>query len=606
MNSFTLANFKKVIPRNLITEGERIYKLGDVKKIVSADGRDWNVDVSVGREIFNVEISVDLDKNITDHFCDCPSETEHCHHQAAAFLKLKEILPTFKAGTTNKPQKKELVVKKKKKAVSPVEAILDEVSMLELHAFIIKSASEDKSFKSLFMLYFADKNESNDKKYYGDILKNTLSNIKRNGHLNKTETKKYVKTVEGLASTASDAIASLKFKDFAPIALALIETMEPHFKRLDDGEYKLHKIQEQNFQNFVLAAQRAPYEIRVTIIKDLLAVIEPILTDLYDHYQHGGFITMLKKIGQVAELKDIFISFVEKNLVKKYANDSFWAFISGGSESSLEIELVELARTFYLDNKSEDKIPKLLAKHTHISKYRKEYIDYLCSTNNYQEARKILENLLFTTNFSGRITGIDFFYFNKIEEIYEKLNDTQGIINTLQLRFRLGDFKQLSILEKIKKIADKTQWEAVFEQTKKDILAYDKARHSNIYGFYNYSSQNKIPLGVGHLYVFDARWDELNAMVKKNNDLESYGAFCEYLLIHNYKEAFGFFKQKLESFLTTVDYSKYPIFAQILKNLQGFNDETQEFIRNLLSHIRKHHSGKKKLAEELRKVGILV
>ena len=75
MNSFTLSNFKKTIPSNFVTEGEKIYKRGDVKKIVSSDGREWKVDVTVGKEVFNVEISIDLEKSITDHFCDCPSET---------------------------------------------------------------------------------------------------------------------------------------------------------------------------------------------------------------------------------------------------------------------------------------------------------------------------------------------------------------------------------------------------------------------------------------------------------------------------------------------------------------------------------------------------
>ena len=133
MNSFTLSNFKKTMPANLMAEGERIYKFGDIKKIVSADGRDWKVDVTVGKEVYNVEISIDLEKSITDHFCDCPSETEHCHHQVAAFLKLKEILPNFTAGKTNKPTKAKDATPKKKKPLSPIEAILEEVSVLELH-----------------------------------------------------------------------------------------------------------------------------------------------------------------------------------------------------------------------------------------------------------------------------------------------------------------------------------------------------------------------------------------------------------------------------------------------------------------------------------------
>jgi hypothetical protein len=605
MNAFTLSNFKKVIPKNLIAEGERIYKLGNVKKITSADGRDWNADVMVDRETFNVEISIDLEKSITDHFCDCPSETEHCHHQAATLLKLKEILPNFKAGKTNKPKKKDEVVKKKKKPSSPVEAILDEVSMLELHAFIIKSAAENKVFKNLFMLYFADKNESNDRKYYGEILKSAIASIKRNGNLTKSETKKYIKTVEGLSATANDAINTLKFKDFAPIALAFFETLVPHLKRLDDGESKLLNIQRSNFTNFVVVAQKAPYEIRVTIIKELLEVIEPILNDLYNTYRWWGFMDMLKEIGKVPELKDIYISFVEKNLAKESIRNSFWAFASGAGETTLETEFVELAKAFYQENKNADKIPKLLAEHTHVSKYRKEYLEYLFDIKDYEEAQNLLEKFLFKNESSGRTLHIDPFYLNKLDEVYEKLNNVEGKINALKLRFRLGEFKQFSVLDKIKAMTDKTQWETVFEEIKKEILDYHRARYANMFSSFHHPNKDKIPLELGHLYVFDSRWEELNAMVKKNNDFESYGVFCEYLLLYDYENIFNVFKQKLQDYLKSPDYSQYANYANVVKALQGINAETKEFTNQLIRNIKTYHSGKKKLLDELKNVGLV-
>ncbi|MDZ7897348.1 MAG: hypothetical protein U5N85_04875 [Arcicella sp.] len=605
MNAFTLSNFKKIIPKNLIAEGERIYKLGNVKKIVSSDGRDWNADVTVDREVFNVEISIDLEKSITDHFCDCPSETEHCHHQAAALIKLKEILPNFTAGKTNKPKKKDEVVKKKKKSSSPVEAILDEVSMLELHAFIIKSAAENKVFKNLFMLYFADKNESNDRKYYGEILKSTIASIKRNGSLNKSETKKYIKVVEGLSATANDAVNTLKFKDFAPIALSFFETLVPHLKRLDDSEIKLTNIQRTNFTNFVLVAQRAPYEIRVTIIKELLEVIEPILTDLYNAYRFYGFIEMLREFGKIPELKDIFISFIERNLAKGNISNSFWAFSSSSGDTTLETEFIELAKTFYKENNSADKIPKLLAKHTHVAKYRKEYLEYLFDINDYQEVKKLLEKLLFRNEFSERNTYFDPFYLNKLDEVYEKLNDFEGKINALKLRFRLGEFKQFSVVEKIKKMTDKAQWDAIFESIKKDILDAHKAKYRNMFSSFQHPYENKIPVALGHLYVFDSRWDELDVMVKKNNDLESYGTFCEYLLLHNHENTFNTLKQKLQDYLKNPDYSQYANYANVIKALQGVDVETKEFTVQLLRNIKTYHSGKKKLLDELKNVGLI-
>jgi hypothetical protein len=94
-------------------------------------------------------------------------------------------------------------------------------------------------------------------------------------------------------------------------------------------------------------------------------------------------------------------------------------------------------------------------------------------------------------------------------------------------------------------------------------------------------------------------------MVKKNNDLESYGTFCEYLLLNNYESTFDYFKQKLEVFLKNPDYSEYPAFAKAVKNLQSMSPETKEFTNKLLHQIKTYHSGKKKLFDELRNAGVL-
>ncbi len=592
MNSFTLSNFKKTIPSHFVTEGEKIYKRGDVKKIVSSDGRDWKVDVTVGKEVFNVEISIDLEKSIVNHFCDCPSETTHCNHQVAALLKLKEVLPSFKAGKTNKPQKEESA--KKKKPLSPIELILNEVTELELHTFIKKSAAENKIFQNLFLIYFADKNENNDRKYYGEILKNTIANLKRSGSLNRGDSKKYVKAVEELSATANDAILNLKYKDFAPIALAFIETLAAHLKRVDDSENKLHTINQLNFKNFVVVAQKAPHEIKIAIIKELFEAIDTTLSDLYNNYR-VGLIEMLSNIGTVSELKDIYISFVEKNLASGNFSGGYWSFSSNEGEKTLVTELIELARKYYETNNLSHKVPLLLAKHTDIPKYCKEYLNHLFDVKNYEEAKKILEQLLFkTSNSSPSLSGIDIFYLNKMDEIYEKLGDVEGKINALKLKFRLGEFKQFSVLEKIKALTDKTQWDVVFKAIEKEVMDNHKAKFSNFYGYYRQPETNKKPIGLGHLYVADSRWDELGAMVKKNNDLESYATFCDYLLFSDYENTFDYFKKNLQNFLKdNTNDANYPFFVKALKSLHEGNAETKDFAENLLQYIIKQHTGKK-------------
>ncbi len=596
--SFTLSNYKKTVPTNLVKEGDITFRQGGVKKLDCNKNNEWIAEVMVGQEVFNVEIMIDDEKTILDHFCDCPSETEHCRHQVATFMRLIEVLPTI-AKKKAVAKKKEPVAKKKK--LSPIDTILNEVSLHELHEFIRKTTTDNKTFKNTFLVYFADKNENNDRKYYSEVLRSTISSIKRNGYLNLRDSKKYSQTVQELSGKATDAFAAKKFKDFAPIGFAIIETLIPQLQRLEDSEHKCHNVIRTTFKQFEESVQKAPYDIKTPIFKELFEVLGNNLSEIHRSFRHE-LVELWKKISQESDLVSLYVAFLDKQRTGYIKRDGgYWSYSSFGGETTLETDLVDSKRAYFEANKMDSYIPSLLAQHLHVNRYQKEHIEYLFQQKNYQEAKGILEKILL--NKSGSIGGVDVFLLNKLDEVNEKMDDKVGMVLGLLQRFRLGDYKQYSVLDKVKKLQNEVQWEDTFNLLVKELTAKSQRVVYN-YGFHSNVKSNKIPISVGRLYAFDERWDELEKIVWKNNDLESYGAFCKYLLIHNFEKTFNFIKANLLEWIKKMNPNEYAHVATLIAGLQSVGKPTKEFTDLVVQNIQTYHKGKKSFYIALKNNGV--
>jgi hypothetical protein len=598
--SFNLTNFRKAVPPQYVDEGEKTFKMGGVKKIDSNKSNEWIAEVQVGNEVFNVEIMIDDEKNILDHFCDCPSETEHCRHQVAAFLKLKEVLPLV----AKKKEKAPKPVIEKKKKLTPVETILSETTLKELQDFIRKASAENKLFQSLLLMHFANKTESNNRKYYTDVMKNSLSSIKRNGHLGKGDSKKYLKTIEDLENKAIKAYTDKQYKEFSVIALAFLELLVVQLERLDDSDYRFQKILQDTLSYLGKAINETTHEIKAPIIKEAFEVIGANIQLLYNKCS-TDLLKFFKVIGNEPDLASEYSRFLDEYRIKQKDRHSYWgggfSTIGGGTTTTLETELVDLKRAFLEANGKSDMVQKLLSEHLNIKQYKREHIQYLMDNEKFEDARIKIEKDIFNRNDSIIGDYVDVMYLNHLDKIYEVLNDKRGQVKIFLLRFRLGEYKQYSILEKIKSIQSPAEWEGTFQNLIKEIK--DSKKPSNFYG-YGYPTNPKLPISVGHLFVFDNRLKDLETMVAKNDDFETYGAFAPYLLANNFEKYHQIFEKNLLKWFQKSNYNDYEGFVNILVALQDAGKPAEAFLDSVIKNLKNFHTGKRKLIEMLYKAKI--
>lgn len=599
---FTIADFHKTIPAALVKAGERLFKNEAVKLVSTSKKNEWTAEV-LDKETFNVEIMLDEKHNILDHFCDCPTESEHCEHQVAALLKLRQTLPLYEKKQTKTKKEKEVKVKKK---TDPVSQILEEVSLVELREFVQKAAAAQKDFKNMLLVHFSEKSENNNRKYYTDVLRTSISNVKRSGSLNVKDTKRFLPTAEQLWKKAQDSLIKNNFKDASPILLAIIETLTQQSERLSDSNGVVNQIIQNTYAELTKLIEKVPFEFQKAIADELFEVLESNMSFYYNHFRNLTF-DLLRLFARYTDLHLTYVQFLDKVLkqpnVNSTNNSSFWSYSSFSFESTLESELVTLKRRLYEVQKQEDKIPALLARFQHIDKFRKEYVEYCLSIKDYTEARKVLEKFLNDKNLLLDGARIDKFWFETLLTVCRLQKDVQGQINTLRLQFILTGYEKISLLPVLKQLCSTEEWNILFAEFKKATLK--QTTDMQQYGYFGYRDIPKpFPSKTANLLVFDERWQELWDLLSSQKFFDPYGLYGKYLTHAFAEELFALYKKNIRKWIDDASsMDNYRAIVAILVTFNELNDEGKELVQSQVNHIRIAHKRKHQFLSLLKEVG---
>ncbi len=136
----TLKNFGTSLPKELLQLAEK----NKVRECDEPEKGHFIAYVDEGKESYDVSITISKSGEITDNVCDCKNGNTFCRHKAALLVHVangKKIKP----ATTVKAKKK----------VSAVEALLEEVSFLELKEWAKEILGKNKDLELSFINRFS-------------------------------------------------------------------------------------------------------------------------------------------------------------------------------------------------------------------------------------------------------------------------------------------------------------------------------------------------------------------------------------------------------------------------------------------------------------------
>jgi hypothetical protein len=363
----------------------------DIFDIKQLDENRWQAKYHGNYGIYTIKMTLDKNGKAQNFSCTCPSDYYPCKH--IGYVQ-SAILNHIKTKTS------------KQSSASPtVSDVLQNVSLDELRAFVIKKATYDNELTNNIMLEFAgkiiktkiveyeDEEEYEDENPYSSIICNALSNIdgypdKSHSYYDDGDYYIDLSILEEWLQKAKDFESQEKFEKAILICKACIEEYAQWTVDNQGGYYEVENfIAEDYMTDFFTLLKRVANSGKI----DKKLLYEYCQTEIAKEKYKGTDIfnefndLMANAAADVNP--DEFIAF-QNALLKKVTDKSSY-------EAKKILERIICA---YRTNNQTEKAEKIIEKNLQIEAFCRQTVEKRISEKNYDEAKKLINNSLENTN----------------------------------------------------------------------------------------------------------------------------------------------------------------------------------------------------------------
>jgi hypothetical protein len=322
--------------------------------------------------IYTVKIEFDANGRRKDFSCTCPSDGYPCKH--IGFLE-REIR-----------EKSAKIIDKQRKNELTVEDILQNVTLDELRAFVIKKAKFNSDLTKAITLEFAEKlKETVAKKAVGNIYKPLVEADLRNVEFDLEDEDYYYEDAEVDLSVLGDwydkaksLISQQKYEDALQICQAVIEEYAEWYEAVDGDtrDYIEQDFQEDFFSLLTQMAKNKQIDSR-SLYEYCKQELQK---EVYYTDTRNLFNDLMSELANAVN-PDEFIA-MQNELLKKVAD-----------KSSREAEtIVRRLYDFYLSNNQKNKAEELAEKNLQIESFCKFALEKRIAENRLSEAKQLILN----------------------------------------------------------------------------------------------------------------------------------------------------------------------------------------------------------------------
>lgn len=263
-----LNQFEQYIDETILKRGLQYFKKGHVHEPEEISPGVYEAIVE-GTEDYNVRLTI---KNgiITEHVCDCPYDFGPvCKHVAAVIfylvqdeLELNNKTKKAKTKQTSKPAKQKTVAEQ-------VDELLEKATHDELKQFVREQASQNASFRNLFLSSFVQHNSNESKELYVKQVKAILKAASdRHGFIDWSASRLVGKAVDNLLESARKQIDNCNYRSAVFICTAVMEQMTEALQYADDSNGEIGGRVDAAYEMlYNIALEQSSEEIRKLIIE---------------------------------------------------------------------------------------------------------------------------------------------------------------------------------------------------------------------------------------------------------------------------------------------------------------------------------------------------
>lgn len=576
----TLQNFELRLNQTILKRGKQYYENGAVTDLEETGKSIWQAEV-IGSATYTVEIKLINKNTIEDHSCDCPYDGGTCKHFAAVLFRLKEALTNTKA---EQPER------------SGFKTLLQKISLEEYQEFILAHAAKDKNFRSVFELWFADKDSRIDTgKKYTDLIKSIIRKNTTEGYIGYQAAYSLVNEINKLLDRGDDLILKGNFQDAFILARSALKEVIELVAYNDDSNESIGDLISRVIQLIgnVAAAQGA----EITLKEQIFTFIQ---TELGNHlyFDYGDFgyemINVYQRLAIRLNKEEAFLNYINARIAKHSAE----------SHSHEKIAFLVLKIGFLKAIGKVDEAAELIQQNLEIVEIRQAEVDSAINKKAFPLAKKLItegieiakqkEHPWIVSEWEKELLRIA-----TLEEDKETIRHYAKHF-TFDRRFNRDYYIQW------RKTFTATEWKEVIEKYIEEQTDQIEQQYQINKGILWYSSDLILLDALAPVYVEEKYWDRLLALVSKETDLDRILQYHDHLVKEYPSELLALYLPAFErKGHTAGNRGEYAKLAGKMKMVMKSIPQGKEKIIAVARNLKQQYPRRPAMIEELNKVIIM-
>ncbi|MDQ0973695.1 hypothetical protein QFZ31_003573 [Neobacillus niacini] len=520
-----LIDFEQAIDNRILKRGLDYFDQGHVVSLETKDKKKYKARVD-GSEVYRVEISLNLNDEIEESYCDCPYDLgEFCKHEAAVLFALKNM------KTFGEPA---VVVE------NDLKQVLAEQNKDELVRILLEISDDYPDIEKRLLFKFA--NNEDEITASKKLIREYINNAKRNGFI---DWRHVDSALQGAEMTLKKAQEKIEMGDSKTAVLLALEVLSPVVKMIqfcDDSNGGVSFIMNRAISTIEQAVTTNLEHLDEKEQKKLFEVIlKEALKKQFDGWSDWRF-GLLNVCAIFSHKKDLRKK-LEKQLemLEQKAGNSWGEEYEKKQVKLLQFEIIEKC-----DGTSAAE--KFIYKNIKISDFREKAITRALENSDYE---KVLELCISGEEVDKSYRGLVHQWREYRYLAYEGLGDVK---NQRKLAYEFLFNNKYSYYMKLKELYEQDEWPEVLGRL---IEAFEKEQYqSTVYieilkeekltqQIIEYCKKHKSLIMDLYPYLMESHFEEANDLfinyielsAEGTSDRRGYRNVCK--LIKTYKKAFG-------------------------------------------------------------------
>ncbi|WP_157698586.1 SWIM zinc finger domain-containing protein [Sphingobacterium sp. G1-14] len=490
-----LSSFEKQINSTILQRGKVYYQKGQVESLEETEDGVWSAAVT-GSDDYFVEIGISKKGFVNNYECDCPFDSDLCKHVVAVLYAIRDekaIAPEDVPKTT------------KKKTKLSFQKLLDNISSDELKAFIVQYSKKNKSFKSDFELFFAEKDENFDiEKQIKDQIRKAIKTYSKHEFIDYGSSGKLARELEKILMQGQYYLSQKNFLYGSLLCMIYIQEVMPVITYADDSNGYLGDAIDSGISLLTDIAVQSPVDLKQKIATYLNKVLQQ---DLYFDYGNFGY-DMTDLYAQLClDLSKIddFMNFADAAIYKARLDHYDY-------RSSFFIQIK--ASILQNGNRIEE-AQQLMEQQIHLPKVRKIQVEKAIENGRFEEAKELLAEGIRLAE-EAQHPGIIRDWEEILLHIAVLENDIQ-MVRFFTEKFAIGYSFNSHYYNQWKNTYTPKEWKSIINNKINSIRAKATGEKSSYWKNQDYWLLNEI----GPIYIEENMFDKLLAIVQRQTDLET-------------------------------------------------------------------------------------